>query len=54
MSVRRFKLHGRVPINALLPVVRDLQDDILAPLTPEDRARFLDLSRRVIDGSTTS
>ena len=22
MSVRRFKLHGRVPINALLPVVR--------------------------------
>ncbi|MCB1361874.1 MAG: MarR family transcriptional regulator [Rhodobacter sp.] len=50
----RLTEHGQRIFDALLPVVRDLQDDILAPLTPEDRARFLDLSRRVIDGSTTS
>ena len=50
----RLTKDGQRIFDALLPVVRDLQDDILAPLTPEDRARFLDLSRRVIDGSTTS
>lgn len=33
---------------ALLPVVRDLQDAILQSLTPEERARFLDLARRAV------
>lgn len=33
---------------ALLPVVQSLQDDILHPLSPADRARFLKLVRRVV------
>ena len=33
---------------ALLPIVQDLQDDILQPLSPADRARFLGLARQVV------
>ncbi len=33
---------------ALLPVVRDLQDDILQPLDSAERAAFLDLARRAV------
>lgn len=33
---------------ALLPIVRDLQDDILEPLSEADRARFLKLARQVV------
>lgn len=32
----------------LLPLVQDLQDDILQPLSQADRARFLKLARRVV------
>ncbi|MDE2368489.1 MAG: MarR family transcriptional regulator [Burkholderiales bacterium] len=32
---------------ALLPIVRDLQDEILQPLGGADRARFLELARQV-------
>ena len=34
--------------SALLPIVRDLQDEILEPLSDADRARFLRLARRVV------
>ncbi|MCW5655266.1 MarR family transcriptional regulator [Hydrogenophaga sp.] len=34
--------------SALLPIVRDLQDEILAPLGSADRARFLELARQVV------
>lgn len=33
---------------ALLPIVQDLQDDILQPLSQADRARFLKLARQVV------
>ncbi|MEY4750940.1 MAG: HTH-type transcriptional repressor NicR [Pseudomonadota bacterium] len=33
---------------ALLPLVRDLQDDILLGLDSADRARFLELARRAV------
>jgi len=33
---------------ALLPIVRDLQRDILEPLSEADRARFLKLARQVV------
>lgn len=33
---------------ALLPIVQDLQDDILQPLSPTDRACFLGLARQVV------
>lgn len=33
---------------ALLPIVQDLQDDILQPLSPADRACFLGLARQVV------
>jgi DNA-binding MarR family transcriptional regulator len=33
---------------ALLPIVRDLQDEILEPLSAADRARFLKLARQVV------
>lgn len=33
---------------ALLPIVRDLQDEILEPLSGADRARFLKLARQVV------
>lgn len=34
--------------SALLPVVRDLQDEILQPLSRADRVRLLDLVQRVV------
>lgn len=34
--------------SALLPIVRDLQHDILQPLSDEERARFLALARQVV------
>ena len=37
---------GQRILKALLPVVRDLQDDILPSLTEADRARFLKLARQ--------
>lgn len=33
---------------ALLPIVRDLQDEILEPLSAADRARFLKLARQIV------
>lgn len=33
---------------ALMPVVKDLQDEILQPLGDEDRARFLELARQAV------
>ncbi|HMN22293.1 MAG TPA: MarR family transcriptional regulator [Ottowia sp.] len=33
---------------ALLPIVQDLQEDILQPLSQADRARFLKLARQVV------
>lgn len=33
---------------ALQPIVRDLQPDILSPLSAADQARFIDLARRVV------
>ncbi len=34
--------------SALLPIVQDLQDDLLQPLNDADRARFLQLARQVL------
>ena len=45
---------GQACFDALLPIVRTLQDDILAPLAPEERRRFLNLARKLIDGATAS
>jgi DNA-binding MarR family transcriptional regulator len=39
---------GRKVFAALLPVVRQLQDEILQPLGAADRARFLKLARQVV------
>jgi DNA-binding MarR family transcriptional regulator len=39
---------GRRVLSALLPVVRDLQDDILQPLSRSDRADFLRLARQMV------
>lgn len=39
---------GRKILTALLPVVRQLQDEILQPLGAADRARFLKLARQVV------
>ena len=39
---------GERILKALLPVVRDLQDDILPSLTEADRARFLKLARQAV------
>lgn len=39
---------GRRVLAALLPIVRELQEEILAPLGGEDRASFLRLARRVV------
>jgi len=39
---------GQRILKALLPVVRDLQDDILSSLTEADRARFLKLARQAV------
>jgi DNA-binding MarR family transcriptional regulator len=39
---------GQRILKALLPVVRDLQDDILPSLTEADRARFLKLARQAV------
>lgn len=33
---------------ALMPVVKDLQDEILQPLGDEDRTRFLELARQAV------
>ena len=39
---------GKRVHSALLPIVRDLQDEILQPLGGADRARFLELARQVV------
>lgn len=39
---------GKRILAALLPVVRELQDEILQPLNEVDRARFLKLARKVV------
>ncbi len=39
---------GRRVRSALLPIVQDLQDEILQPLSSADRACFLDLARQVV------
>ncbi|MFN4099378.1 MAG: MarR family winged helix-turn-helix transcriptional regulator [Pararhodobacter sp.] len=39
---------GTRAFEAFLPVVQDLQAEILAPLTPEERALFLRLARKAI------
>jgi DNA-binding MarR family transcriptional regulator len=39
---------GRRVLAGLLPIVRDLQDEILQPLGDAERALFLDLARRVV------
>ena len=39
---------GQRILKALLPVVRDLQDDILPSLTEADRARFLKLAWQAV------
>lgn len=39
---------GKRVRSALLPIVRDLQDDILRPLSGAERERFLKLARRVV------
>lgn len=39
---------GKRVRSALLPIVRALQDEILQPLRDAERARFLELARRVV------
>jgi MarR family transcriptional regulator, temperature-dependent positive regulator of motility len=39
---------GQRILKALVPVVRDLQDDILPSLSDADRARFLKLARQAV------
>lgn len=39
---------GERVLAALLPIVRELQGDILQPLSDTERARFLKLARRVV------
>ena len=39
---------GRRVRSALLPIVRDLQDEILQALSDADRARFLKLARQAV------
>lgn len=39
---------GQRTFNALVPVVRDLQDEILQSLNAADRARFLKLARQAV------
>ena len=39
---------GKRVRSALLPIVQDLQDEILQPLSGSDRARFLKLARQVV------
>lgn len=39
---------GKRVLSALLPIVRELQDDILQPLGSADRACFLELVRQVL------
>ena len=39
---------GERILKALVPVVRDLQDDILPSLSDADRARFLKLARQAV------
>lgn len=39
---------GKRVRSALLPIVQDLQDEILQPLSGADRARFLEFARRVV------
>jgi MarR family transcriptional regulator, temperature-dependent positive regulator of motility len=39
---------GQRTFRALVPVVRGLQDEILASLSPADRARFLQLARQAV------
>lgn len=41
---------GKRVLKNLLPIVRDLQDDILQPLSDADRARLLKLLRLVVGG----
>ncbi|GLT08448.1 MarR family winged helix-turn-helix transcriptional regulator [Sulfitobacter porphyrae] len=39
---------GRAGLAELHPIVRDLQEDILAPLTPEERATFVALAAKAL------
>ncbi|OAN77059.1 MarR family transcriptional regulator [Sulfitobacter sp. EhC04] len=39
---------GRSRLAEMRPIVRGLQDDILAPLTPEERATFVALAAKVV------
>ena len=39
---------GKHVFSALLPIVRDLQDEILQPLSATDRSSFLKLARQVV------
>ncbi|MFD0666729.1 MarR family winged helix-turn-helix transcriptional regulator [Ramlibacter sp. MAHUQ-53] len=39
---------GQRTLSDLRPIVESLQEDILQPLNEADRARFIDLARRVI------
>jgi len=39
---------GQRVLRDLLPVVQDLQNDVLAPLNAADRARFLKLARQLV------
>lgn len=47
----RLTAAGREVYEAVLPVVADLQDDILAGLEAEERAIFLRLARKTIDAA---
>jgi len=39
---------GETAFAAILPLVRDLQEDILAALVPEERLAFLDLAAKAV------
>jgi DNA-binding MarR family transcriptional regulator len=39
---------GKRVLSALLPIVQEIQDEILQPLSGADRARFLKLARQVV------
>lgn len=39
---------GQAVLAAILPVVRAMQDEILGPLTAEERARFMALARKCL------
>jgi DNA-binding MarR family transcriptional regulator len=39
---------GKKLLAALQPIVKDLQQDILAPLSDKDKARFIELAQQVV------